>query len=258
MLRNNGFLKPNPYVEILVDGKSVRKTETLKNTAHPRWEQELTVLVTPVSVLQFRVLDHSSFRKDNILGERTVSVAELLQKHSETRPEIYILYMYLNKATTASTGGAAEEDVLSGERTTSSEMLVMVKGLAKMECDTGVGGVGGSSLVTVNGVGLCVSPNASSGPSNGDAVRIRGRNSGGASEVEFVAGGAYGASNHATSSSTGAVAASKRNSGLNWSNEANNRGDSALIQRAMTVQVSRYQLSDYCDQFLVRTKRQSK
>ena len=32
--------KPSPYVEILVDGKVVRKTESLKNTHEPTWTNE--------------------------------------------------------------------------------------------------------------------------------------------------------------------------------------------------------------------------
>ena len=32
--------KPSPYVEILVDGKVIRKTEAVKNTHEPTWANE--------------------------------------------------------------------------------------------------------------------------------------------------------------------------------------------------------------------------
>lgn len=44
-LRNNGFLKPNPYVELVIDNKSKRKTDVVKNTYLPKWNEEFTVLV---------------------------------------------------------------------------------------------------------------------------------------------------------------------------------------------------------------------
>lgn len=37
------FLKPNPYVEISVDDKSPRKTEIVKCTYQPKWNEEFTL-----------------------------------------------------------------------------------------------------------------------------------------------------------------------------------------------------------------------
>lgn len=217
VLRNNGFLKPNPYVEILVDGKAVRKTETLKNTHHPRWDQELTVLVTPVSVLQFRVLDHSSFRKDTVLGEKTVTMPELLKKQRDARTENYILYMHLAKPSHSS-GGANGETSPDG-RTGNSEMLVVIKGLVRMDAESG--GVRTEPNVVNNGSSNCNSGNgnAVSGSSqNGDLVRMRGRVSG--DDFEGGAGGSG-------TSAVAAVGAVKRNSGIVWTTttpgEANSR-----------------------------------
>ncbi|CAD7000096.1 E3 ubiquitin-protein ligase Su(dx) [Ceratitis capitata] len=79
-LRNNGFLKPNPYVELVIDNKSKRKTDVVKNTYLPKWNEEFTVLITPNSALHIKVLDHSSFRKDTLLGERVIHLAFVLQQ----------------------------------------------------------------------------------------------------------------------------------------------------------------------------------
>ncbi|EDW45579.1 E3 ubiquitin-protein ligase Su(dx) [Drosophila sechellia] len=81
-LRNNGFLKPNPYVELLIDSKSKRKTDLVKNSYLPKWNEEFTVLITPNSTLHFKVLDHSSFRKDAMLGERIINLAHILQHYN--------------------------------------------------------------------------------------------------------------------------------------------------------------------------------
>ncbi|ALC40300.1 Su-dx- [Drosophila busckii] len=81
-LRNNGFLKPNPYVELLIDSKSKRKTDLVKNSYLPKWNEEFTVLITPNSTLHFKVLDHSSFRKDAMLGERAIQLSHILQHYN--------------------------------------------------------------------------------------------------------------------------------------------------------------------------------
>ena len=39
----NSFLKPNPYVEFSIDDKSPRKTEVVKNTYQPKWNEEFVV-----------------------------------------------------------------------------------------------------------------------------------------------------------------------------------------------------------------------
>ncbi len=75
------LLRPNPYVEVIVDGKPPRRTETAKATYSPRWEETMTLLVTPYSKLLLRVYDHSSFKRDALLGEAAVDVFGLLRKH---------------------------------------------------------------------------------------------------------------------------------------------------------------------------------
>lgn len=75
-------MKPNPYVELLIDCNSARKTEHQKNTYLPKWNDTFTVLVTPTSVLQFRVFDHSNFRKDSLIGEQTVHLVQILQHYN--------------------------------------------------------------------------------------------------------------------------------------------------------------------------------
>jgi hypothetical protein len=75
-----GLLKPNPYVEIIVDGRPAKKTETCKSTYQPRWNNAITVLVTPYSKILFRLYDHSTFKKDTLVGENTLNLFNVLKQ----------------------------------------------------------------------------------------------------------------------------------------------------------------------------------
>ncbi|XP_070155973.1 E3 ubiquitin-protein ligase Su(dx) [Polyergus mexicanus] len=82
ILRSSTFLKPNPYIEFSVDDKSPRKTEVSKSTYQPKWNEEFTILVTPYSQLHFRLLDHSTFRKDALIGEKRISLFQVLSHYN--------------------------------------------------------------------------------------------------------------------------------------------------------------------------------
>ncbi|CAH0557490.1 unnamed protein product [Brassicogethes aeneus] len=77
-LRLNSFLKPNPYVEITVDEQTPRKTDIVKNTTQPKWNETFTLLVTPHSKINLSVLDKKNFRKDSVCGEKKVDLFQLL------------------------------------------------------------------------------------------------------------------------------------------------------------------------------------
>ncbi|XP_047515956.1 E3 ubiquitin-protein ligase Su(dx) [Pieris napi] len=77
-IRSTGLFKPNPYLQVIIDDNISRKTEVIKNTLHPKWKEEFTVLVTPLSKITFRLADHHSFRKDNILGEKRINFLKVL------------------------------------------------------------------------------------------------------------------------------------------------------------------------------------
>ncbi|XP_075213345.1 WW domain containing E3 ubiquitin protein ligase suppressor of deltex [Lycorma delicatula] len=82
-LRTIGSIwKPNPYVELYVDDKNPRKTDVVKCTYQPKWNEEFTVLVTPYSHLHYRLLDHSTFRKDCVYGEKRVSLYDVLTHYN--------------------------------------------------------------------------------------------------------------------------------------------------------------------------------
>lgn len=77
-LRTNNLLKPTPYVEITVDDKNPLKTEIVKTTTQPKWNETFTLLVTLHSEINFAVKCHNNFRKDTTNGEKKVDLILLL------------------------------------------------------------------------------------------------------------------------------------------------------------------------------------
>uniref|UniRef100_A0A8C2UBR1 E3 ubiquitin-protein ligase n=1 Tax=Coturnix japonica TaxID=93934 RepID=A0A8C2UBR1_COTJA len=80
----NKWFGPSPYVEVSVDGQS-KKTEKCNNTNSPKWKQHLTVIVTPLSKLTFRVWSHQTLKSDVLLGSAALDIHETLKSNSMKR-----------------------------------------------------------------------------------------------------------------------------------------------------------------------------
>ncbi|XP_018324568.1 E3 ubiquitin-protein ligase Su(dx) [Agrilus planipennis] len=117
-LRNNGFLKPSPYVELTVDGKSPRRTEICRTTCQPKWNEDFTVLITPQSKLFLSVLDHNNFRKDTVIGEKKIEIGELLQYYSGRLENLELTLDLLS------------ENKGNETPTKTGELVVLLKGLS--------------------------------------------------------------------------------------------------------------------------------
>ncbi|KAK7114006.1 E3 ubiquitin-protein ligase Su(dx)-like isoform X2 [Littorina saxatilis] len=74
--------KPDPYLELIVDGQPPRKTEVVRKTTTPKWDEHFTVLVTPYSKLELRVMSSNSIRTDTLLGQVTILLYSLLEENS--------------------------------------------------------------------------------------------------------------------------------------------------------------------------------
>ncbi|XP_061389839.1 E3 ubiquitin-protein ligase Su(dx) [Musca vetustissima] len=187
-LRNSGFLKPNPYVELLIDNKSKRKTDFVKNTYLPKWNEEFTVLITPHSVLHFKVLDHSSFRKDAMLGERSISLAHILQ-HYNGRCEFLEVSMDLlvtSKSDNRQTKSGELVAILNGLKLDMSNIMLqngngtMMMG-ANGAAAVGVADAGGPSSSSA-AAAAAAGPGRSCLIYGGVRTRVRMRSSGSVSE----------------------------------------------------------------------------
>ena len=76
------LLKPSPYAELSVDGKPPKRTDICKSSTHPKWQAELSVIVTPHSRLSFRVYDHSTFKKDALLASAALDLYAVLRQNN--------------------------------------------------------------------------------------------------------------------------------------------------------------------------------
>ncbi|XP_072014126.1 E3 ubiquitin-protein ligase Itchy-like [Amphiura filiformis] len=76
------FSKGDPYVEMTVDGQPPRKTEVVKKTWHPSWNEHFTVLVKPDTCLDFKVFNHFAIKSDVPLGHGQVQLLPLLKAHN--------------------------------------------------------------------------------------------------------------------------------------------------------------------------------
>ncbi|CAM5095925.1 unnamed protein product [Natator depressus] len=85
----NKWFGPSPYVEVSVDGQS-KKTEKCNNTNSPKWKQHLTVIVTPVSTLNFRVWSHQTLKSDILLGSATLEVHETLKSNNMKLEQVVV------------------------------------------------------------------------------------------------------------------------------------------------------------------------
>ncbi|KAI8125772.1 E3 ubiquitin-protein ligase Su(dx) [Lucilia cuprina] len=185
-LRNSGFLKPNPYVELLIDNKSKRKTDFVKNTYLPKWNEEFTVLITPHSVLHFKVLDHSSFRKDAMLGERTISLAHILQ-HYNGRCEFLEVSMDLlvtSKSDNRQTKSGELVAILNGLKLDMTNVMIQ-NGNGSLMPNAGGDGGGGTAAAS----GAAAAPGRSCMIYGGVRTRVRMRSTGSVSESGAVGPG---------------------------------------------------------------------
>ncbi|KAF6088152.1 itchy E3 ubiquitin protein ligase [Phyllostomus discolor] len=80
---------PSPYVEVTVDGQS-KKTEKCNNTSSPKWKQPLTVIVTPMSKLHFRVWSHQTLKSDVLLGTAALDIYETLKSNNMKLEEVVV------------------------------------------------------------------------------------------------------------------------------------------------------------------------
>uniref|UniRef100_A0A671TE21 E3 ubiquitin-protein ligase n=1 Tax=Sinocyclocheilus anshuiensis TaxID=1608454 RepID=A0A671TE21_9TELE len=68
------------YVEVTSEGES-KKTTKSHSSSSPKWEERLTLSITPHSQLDFRVWSHHTLKADVLLGKASLDVSGTLRKH---------------------------------------------------------------------------------------------------------------------------------------------------------------------------------
>ncbi|XP_075405632.1 NEDD4-like E3 ubiquitin-protein ligase WWP1 isoform X2 [Tenrec ecaudatus] len=69
------------YTEVAVDGE-IKKTAKSSSSSNPKWDEQLTVNVTPQTTLEFRVWSHHTLKADTMLGRATVDLKQALIAHN--------------------------------------------------------------------------------------------------------------------------------------------------------------------------------
>ncbi|XP_065524602.1 NEDD4-like E3 ubiquitin-protein ligase WWP1 isoform X2 [Lathamus discolor] len=69
------------YTELSADGE-IKKTAKSSSSSNPKWDEQLTVNVTPQTTLEFRVWSHHTLKADALLGRATVDLRQALEIHN--------------------------------------------------------------------------------------------------------------------------------------------------------------------------------
>ncbi|XP_046703277.1 NEDD4-like E3 ubiquitin-protein ligase WWP1 isoform X2 [Silurus meridionalis] len=78
--RKKNWFGATVYVEVTAEGES-RKTTKSHNPSSPKWDDRLTLNVTPQSQLEFKVWTHYALKADALLGKATLDLRQALEKH---------------------------------------------------------------------------------------------------------------------------------------------------------------------------------
>ncbi|XP_067234277.1 NEDD4-like E3 ubiquitin-protein ligase WWP1 [Chanodichthys erythropterus] len=68
------------YVEVTSEGES-KKTAKSHSSSNPKWDERLTLNITPHSQLDFRVWSHHTLKADALLGKASLDLIGTLRKH---------------------------------------------------------------------------------------------------------------------------------------------------------------------------------
>ncbi|XP_037311856.2 NEDD4-like E3 ubiquitin-protein ligase WWP1 [Pungitius pungitius] len=68
------------YVEVTADGESRRTTKS-HSSSSPKWDETLTLNVTPHTQVDFKVWSHNTLKADTLMGRATLDLIQALEQH---------------------------------------------------------------------------------------------------------------------------------------------------------------------------------
>uniref|UniRef100_A0A7N8X190 E3 ubiquitin-protein ligase n=1 Tax=Mastacembelus armatus TaxID=205130 RepID=A0A7N8X190_9TELE len=68
------------YVEVTAEGES-RRTAKSHSSSSPKWDERLTLNVTPCTQVDFKVWSHHTLKADALLGKATLDLMQTLEQH---------------------------------------------------------------------------------------------------------------------------------------------------------------------------------
>uniref|UniRef100_A0A4W6G5Q0 E3 ubiquitin-protein ligase n=1 Tax=Lates calcarifer TaxID=8187 RepID=A0A4W6G5Q0_LATCA len=73
------------YVEVTAEGES-RRTAKSHSSSSPKWDERLTLNVTPHTQVDFKVWSHHTLKADALLGKVTLDLMQALEQHDRKSP----------------------------------------------------------------------------------------------------------------------------------------------------------------------------
>ncbi|XP_038123456.1 NEDD4-like E3 ubiquitin-protein ligase WWP1 isoform X2 [Cyprinodon tularosa] len=68
------------YVEVTAEGETRRTTKS-HSSSNPKWDERLTLTVTPHTQVNFKVWSHHTLKADALLGKATLDLTQALEQH---------------------------------------------------------------------------------------------------------------------------------------------------------------------------------
>ncbi|KAK3571724.1 hypothetical protein QTP86_017841, partial [Hemibagrus guttatus] len=167
------------YVEVTAEGES-RKTCKSHNPSSPKWDDHLTLNVTPHSQLEFKVWTHHTLKADALLGKATLDLRQALEQHDRKLENVKeVLKLTLENKNGVVTSGELtvildglavdQEPLLNGNAATTTK--VQQNGDAIHENGEGNARAQDSSVNGTHGV-ESEAPSTSSGNSDGSTAPV--------------------------------------------------------------------------------------
>ncbi|XP_069778105.1 NEDD4-like E3 ubiquitin-protein ligase WWP1 isoform X2 [Narcine bancroftii] len=69
------------YVELSADGE-LKKSAKSNSSSNPKWDEHLTMNVTPHTKLEFKIWSHHTLKSDALLGKATLDIEQALEMHN--------------------------------------------------------------------------------------------------------------------------------------------------------------------------------
>ncbi|XP_041044926.1 NEDD4-like E3 ubiquitin-protein ligase WWP1 isoform X3 [Carcharodon carcharias] len=69
------------YVELSADGE-LKKSAKSHSSSNPKWDEHLTMNVTPHTNLEFKIWSHHTLKSDALLGKATLDISQALELHN--------------------------------------------------------------------------------------------------------------------------------------------------------------------------------
>uniref|UniRef100_A0ABM5GBZ3 E3 ubiquitin-protein ligase n=1 Tax=Pogona vitticeps TaxID=103695 RepID=A0ABM5GBZ3_9SAUR len=88
--KKNWFGGTAIYTEVVADSE-IKKTSKSNSSSNPKWDEQLTVNVTPQTTLEFRVWSHHTLKADALLGKATVDLRQALEIHNRRYCLLFVL-----------------------------------------------------------------------------------------------------------------------------------------------------------------------